>query len=97
MPMNERKHRCGGALVESSVILLNEDGSAFLNRMVPGYLCTKCGDKLIDYQTAAAIQKRQTTANAWTATHSATTKLDAQSAALILSSPSTAEVRLVSA
>jgi len=90
-----RKHRCGGELIESPVTLRNEDGSLFLDYAVQGFLCLKCGDKLIDYATAKAIQDRQTPVLTWTSPYCWTTQLDTTS--LFMSSRSTTEVASVRA
>lgn len=76
MPNPELKHRCGGTLTPSQVMLVDEDGALLLGYAVPGYVCERCGEELIDRQMALEIQNAQTPTVAWIPPQVATTELN---------------------
>jgi hypothetical protein len=75
----EKKHRCGGTLVAHEVqIVLDENAAISFGYIVHGFICNKCGERLIDRETAFELQASQTPTIAW---HSgkgvSSTRLDA--------------------
>jgi YgiT-type zinc finger domain-containing protein len=51
-----RKHRCGGTLLANRVqVRSTEDGLTF-EYYVPGFVCNRCGEELIDRNVAATIE-----------------------------------------
>lgn len=46
-----RKHRCGGTLSPRPVLVIIDDRTTNA-AVVPGLVCDKCGEELIDYKTA---------------------------------------------
>lgn len=74
----ERKHRCGGKLVERQVqIVLEESAGLSVAYRVDGLICNKCGEQLIDRETALKLQVEQTPTVVWRPERAGTTWLDA--------------------
>jgi len=74
----ERRHRCGGALVPRDVPVRDEKDGMSLTYVVPGLVCEKCHEELIERETATKIQGSQTPTVAWRTNDVATTSLDAR-------------------
>lgn len=75
--MADRKHRCGGVLAAQNVqVVLEKDGMSF-GYVVPGLVCDRCTEQLIDRKIALELQASQTPTVAWHAEAVATTQLNA--------------------
>ncbi|MBI1847113.1 MAG: YgiT-type zinc finger protein [Candidatus Rokubacteria bacterium] len=63
----QQEHRCGGTLRPGRATIrveLDNGFEAIYN--VPGFICDKCHDELINHDTAMAIQKDQLPGITWT-------------------------------
>ncbi len=69
-----RTHRCGGHLVSRDVTIVVESDGISLGYVIPGVVCERCGDELIDRDTAVRLQASQTPIVSWH--KAATTRLD---------------------
>jgi hypothetical protein len=69
-------------------MLVDEDGALAFSYPVMGFVCEKCGEELIDRQTAIEIQNSQTPVIVWRPLQTATTTLTSD---LISASRSTAD------
>jgi len=61
----DRKHRCGGILREQEVFIRDEVDRIVMVYRVPGLVCDRCGDELIDRDTMVALEKSQTPTVIW--------------------------------
>lgn len=59
----ERKHRCGGTLRPGRVSFQDQRDGMLMTYNVPGLVCERCGEELVDRQTALALE--QTPATIW--------------------------------
>lgn len=55
----ERRHRCGGTLHEREVRFQVESERMLLAYLVPGLVCDRCGEELIERDTAQYFQRSQ--------------------------------------
>lgn len=88
----DRKHRCGGSLVPRDVAILDEKDGLSLGYVVPGLVCEKCHDELIERETALKLQGSQTPTIYWKPPASGTTQLTQSVFALLPAQASTAVV-----
>lgn len=86
-----RQHRCGGTLVPRDVQILDEREGMLLGYIVPGLVCDKCREELIDRDTALKMQGSQTPTVSWPR-QTATTRLDARTLRLLPAPASTQKV-----
>ena len=54
------QHRCGGMLHPQPVAIRNEDGGLVFQFLVPGSVCDRCHEELIDRNVARGIERNQT-------------------------------------
>jgi hypothetical protein len=78
----QRQHRCGGTLAPRDVQVLDEREGMLLGYIVPGLVCDKCHEELIDRDTALKMQGSQTPTVSMPR-EAATTQLDARTFRLI--------------
>ena len=55
--MTTREHRCGGALVERDVVLIDNAPGLECGFVVPGLECVRCGERLVARETVRSIQQ----------------------------------------
>lgn len=72
-----RTHKCGGILVPRQVTVLIEKNDISLSYVVPGLVCEKCHDELIERDTALKIQSSQMPTVFWHGSKISTSRLDA--------------------
>jgi YgiT-type zinc finger domain-containing protein len=65
--MADKKHRCGGTFQPGDVTVRDERSPFLLTHVVPGFVCNKCGEELIDRDAMAAIQALRTPAISFSA------------------------------
>lgn len=61
----ERKHRCGGTLWPRDVQVQDERGGMVLVHVVPGLVCDRCQEELVERETVLIYEKSQTPAAMW--------------------------------
>lgn len=91
-----QRHRCGGSLSarEVQVVIAESAGFSFAFR-VPGLVCDKCGEQLIERDTAMKLQASQTPTVVWDTGSLTTTRLDAIPGAAPLTAASRAVLEAV--
>lgn len=55
--MSERKHRCGGLLHPAPVEVRHEVDGLLMIQAVPGLVCDKCHESLLEHHTALELQR----------------------------------------
>src|SRR5438445_10475515 len=59
MSTTQRKHRCGGTLHPREVQVVLDDGKGMtFAYVVPGLVCDKCGEELVERDTALEIERK---------------------------------------
>ncbi len=86
-----RQHRCGGTLAPRDVQILDEREGMVLGYIVPGLVCDKCHEELIDRDTALKLQGSQTPTVSWPK-ETASSRLDAGTFRLLPAPESTQKV-----
>ena len=54
--MSERKHRCGGSLHPASVEIRHDRDGLLMIQAVPGLVCDKCHEELLEHHTVLELQ-----------------------------------------
>lgn len=54
------KHRCGGTLSPRPLAIRSEEQGLIFQTLVPGLVCDRCHEELIDRQVAREIERNQT-------------------------------------
>jgi YgiT-type zinc finger domain-containing protein len=55
--MARRRHGCGGALVPQDVLLEYGLGGMIFHVEVPGFVCNRCGQRLIEPETFESVRQ----------------------------------------
>ena len=54
---SQRKHRCGGTLSPHQVVVPTDERSSAV-ALVPGFLCDRCREELIDRETSRELVEK---------------------------------------
>ena len=54
--MSQRKHRCGGSLGPANVEIRTEMEGFLIIHAVPGLICDRCHEELLEHHTARELQ-----------------------------------------